>query len=701
MWHGDLAPGRLVVGIGPRLATAQLSSQGRFGDVKVGPLMDGIVGTVLVEGRRAYASLIDRGVAVFELQEDGPPQYRGATRLVGELGPMASSGDWLYVASGSYGLRVIDVRDPASPSEVRMGDGSAGSLGLGNVRSVARSGDYLVVACGGSAARPNPGVRVLDIQDPGSPREVADLPTPAEAYSLAVDRDWVYVVHAGPEDSDRQALWVVDLSEPTAPAMAAEVLLTDLIWDIAVDAGRLYIAADDFGVITYDVQEPEVPRLLGLIDAGMAHRLRANGDVLLVFTAGGPVQAYDTSSPREPVLVGLLDAGGPASDVAHDRDALAVAEWSHWPGGALRVVDVAEVGSPRLVATKFLTQWQEAVAMHDRHVLVGGYDQVLRVFELRGDVSAPELVLAGRLNSNMSIRDIELRDDLLFAATARGGSGALWIVDLQEPSAPRQLARVYVPDTAYGVVTNGEFAYVAAGFAGLVTIDVTQPMSASVVAELPEVGRARGVALHGTHAYVATYDRGLAVVDLTRPEAPVMVARVSDEDGIGSGRDVVTDGRAAYVAATETGIAVVDVRDPEAPRLLGVHDTAGVASSVALSADRLYVADEAGGILILERVVLPERPTAVPSCTAISPTPTTTESVTPPPTVGTPDDTRTPSAAPSPTATVTPWASAPAPTSTLAPGVQERLLLPVALALGEPGRVGAGVVLAWGQQTDR
>jgi hypothetical protein len=61
---------------------------------------------------------------------------------------------------------------------------------------------------------------------------------------------------------------------------------------------------------------------------------------------------------------------------------------------------------------------------------------------------------------------------------------------------------------------------------------------------------------------------------------------------------VVRDGH-AYVAAGDGGLRVVDISDPTSPIEIGYYDTPGWAQEVALADDYIYLADDAGGLLIL------------------------------------------------------------------------------------------------------
>jgi len=54
------------------------------------------------------------------------------------------------------------------------------------------------------------------------------------------------------------------------------------------------------------------------------------------------------------------------------------------------------------------------------------------------------------------------------------------------------------------------------------------------------------------------------------------------------------------VAGGEAGVYAVDLDDPANPRLVGHADTPGSARRVAVVGDEIYVADEAGGLIVLE-----------------------------------------------------------------------------------------------------
>ena len=95
---------------------------------------------------------------------------------------MAISGDYAYVADRHGGLRIIDVSDPADPTETGFYDTP------GSAEAIAVSGNYAYVADDIAS-----GLRVIDVSNPATPTETGHLNTPGYAWDVAVVGNYTYV----------------------------------------------------------------------------------------------------------------------------------------------------------------------------------------------------------------------------------------------------------------------------------------------------------------------------------------------------------------------------------------------------------------------------------------------------------------------------------------------------------------------------
>ena len=174
--------------------------------------------------------------------------------------------------------------------------------------------------------------------------------------------------------------------------------------------------------------------------------------------------------------------------------------------------------------------------------------------------------------------------------------------------APTALSFVTIPGFANNVDVSGNFAYVAAGAAGLQVVDVTDRRSPHIVGSLDTPGNANDVRVVGNRAYVADGSAGLQIIDITNPNNPTLLGTL---DTPGEANDVVVVGNRAYVADGPTGLKIIDVSNPQAPALLGTFDTPGIARGVDVSGNIAVIAD--GSSVRTVAVGNPASPTALGS----------------------------------------------------------------------------------------
>jgi hypothetical protein len=89
----------------------------------------------------------------------------------------------------------------------------------------------------------------------------------------------------------------------------------------------------------------------------------------------------------------------------------------------------------------------------------------------------------------------------------------LVVVDVGHAAAPQQVGQSKaLPDILWGIAVAGNLAYVAAGDAGLWVIDVSDPTAPREVGACDTPGEGLGVAVAGNMAYVADGWGGLMIL---------------------------------------------------------------------------------------------------------------------------------------------------------------------------------------------
>jgi DNA-binding beta-propeller fold protein YncE len=174
-----------------------------------------------------------------------------------------------------------------------------------------------------------------------------------------------------------------------------------------------------------------------------------------------------------------------------------------------------------------------------------------------------------------------------FAFVAAGGAG-LQVINIADRTQPVIAAALPLPGNANGVKLLGNFAYVASGSSGLNVIDVSNPLAPLKVGSLSTGANALNLAVRGTSLYVAN-GSNLLIADVTNPVAPTTVS-VLPLNGTIQGVDVDAQRGLAVVAAGPSGIYVVDISKPAAPVVRGTALT-GDARNVILGGNVAFIAD--------------------------------------------------------------------------------------------------------------
>ncbi len=170
----------------------------------------------------------------------------------------------------------------------------------------------------------------------------------------------------------------------------------------------------------------------------------------------------------------------------------------------------------------------------------------------------------------------------------------------------RRVGSCSLPDEAYALAINGDFAYVADWDSGLRVVSIGDPTHPVEVGHVNTHGRAYDVAVNGQYAYVAAETAGLRVISIADPAHPVEVGHLSTS---APAHAVAVSGQYAYVADDTNGLLVVSVADPAQPTLVGSCGSIGQVEQVTVDGSRAYVATS--GLYWIVSIADPAHPNVI------------------------------------------------------------------------------------------
>ncbi len=377
---------------------------------------EGVATSVVVHQPYAYIAAQWGGLWVIDVTK---PDRREAKHYMEESSAavdLAVLDTNVYLADSSNGLRVVDVQ-PTIPRPV----GLYPTIGYFGNLDVA--GSYAYLADGAN------GLQVLDVTDPTQPSllaslrgtgwgELADVQV-HEQYAFATDQ--IYAT-----DAVTGMLRVINVSNPQNPYEAAARGRPGYAHGVDVESGLALIAGE--GLWLVDVHIPAAAQAITTCaTGGQPLGVAAEGDYAYVAAAWGGLQVVSIENPQQPAKVGGTTAWY-VSNVAISGTHCYVAS-----GTYLRVLDCADPTVPRQVGYHAY-QSGSVVEMAQQVALRAGYAYV-------------------------------------------AASGGIHAMNVGAPSSPTEAGFLHLPAATTDIVFAGEYAYVAAGAAGMyiLGIKVTPP----------------------------------------------------------------------------------------------------------------------------------------------------------------------------------------------------------------------------------
>jgi len=244
----------------------------------------------------------------------------------------------------------------------------------------------------------------------------------------------------------------------------------------------------------------------------------------------------------------------------------------------------------------------------------GGYRQPvdLRVVSFPYEQARPQETVAAGLFGPSGVGALEVQGSTAFAAVKSG----LMVLDVSDAASPQVLSTLdqHAPRGSWGLLAVADGLAVLAHSRGtlrdrgvsmgLSLIDVREPSAPRPISAitLPQGSdNVADITLRGPMLLVAARRSGLFIYDVTDPSSPGLLSQYKPRHWT---RGVASEGGVAYLSVSTTQgaswVHVLDISDPSDPQLIKCLDTPGVAQRLAVSFSYLYVADRQAGLRIYD-----------------------------------------------------------------------------------------------------
>jgi len=345
---------------------------------------------VTLSGTYAFFYENRRCLVIINISTPSSPFYVGECEVNYEISELDISGNFIGVSRGK-GFSLYDISTPGSPSSQGYFDTPDKIFSFSN--PVVASGNYVYMACG------HDGLRIMDVSDPSNPQVIGLCADFNAERALAVSGKYAFCISR----SIGVQLYVVDISYPSNPELVASLELPrvdppgnpyDHI-DMAIQGNYAYISgtkwiSQDFAtLVIVDISDPINPITIGTYVCpvescnygGIAlsgnYAYLAVSDHSIVDSRRAGLRVIDISNPANPREVNHYISNAEGS---HTKDLVIRDNYAYLAGDWLTIIDISypeslsEIYSYSLGCCKGLYQ----VALSGDYAYLGN----LRIFDI-------------------------------------------------------------------------------------------------------------------------------------------------------------------------------------------------------------------------------------------------------------------------------------------------------------------------------
>lgn len=365
------------------------------------------------------------------------------------------------------------------------------------------------------------------------------------------------------------------------------ILLSAPIQDIWVkgDMTHIYAACGDTGlqVVYFDAEGPEdkFVQVIGWRDTeGFASGVCENGGYTYVADGENGLVVFNTGFPSNPQRIATLPLNGAARDVwiVGGLRALVSADTA-----GLYMIDVSVPGEPEIldqyvIPSIFPTQDKPAahaaITIGDSVAYLSAGWGGMHILDIRNPSNITAMASWPTTGTALDVRDTWITGD--YAHLACGDKGfytQIDISDIQNITGPQSKSN----DTdgfATKIIVESDTAFTADSHNGHLILDVDINNVPSILESFPMADVCYGVTRSGDYAYAAAGRAGLKIFEIqtTYPEGEMIPLAAANTNG--EVRSVTQTGAFAYVADGSRGVKLFDVTDVANPEQTGVYNQA-------------------------------------------------------------------------------------------------------------------------------
>ncbi len=458
--------------------------------------------------------------------------------ISGEAFTSFADKNYLYIAYGEGGLKIIDITDPKEFEFLSSFDSQ--------VQNVI---DVIVKDNTAYVADMYKGIFILDVLNPQNPILLSNLTIDGRIHSIFLWNNFLII------NSREMGIRIVDISNPNAPSLVRSYKTPEISLSCAVYKNYLYIA---------DSKSLEILQISNDGELKFVGRILSEFDIEDLFIEQDRLYVVDTEGAN--IFVGSPNRDDNVKTI-------------------LKIFSLTNASSPTLLGKyeteKVTTEKSRRLFVKDNIAYLSvGFDGIEII-----DVSNPSApTIYSKIEppeNSLKYHGIFIKDNLAFVGIDWGG---IEVIDISQTSSPTRISRYQLSERAQGLFLKDNKAYITMGRDALLTVD----LNLKRISKLKIEGNLDKIIVKDEYAYVLDMIKGLRVFDISSSENPTSVS-LFKKVGNNNPVDFEVLQNFAYILDGEEGVVVADISNPIDPIFLSQYTPQEKATVLEISGNYLFL----------------------------------------------------------------------------------------------------------------
>jgi hypothetical protein len=501
--------------------------------------------SLAVSGNYLFISTTNNGLLVFDISNKSAPTQLNSSNALLTGGYSASDmkvvGNYLYVADQRNGLDIIDISTPASPTHVGNfqtdKSGSNGGTAYGDATGLDVVGGYAYVAAY------QEGLYIIDVSNPAAPTQAGVYTNGDYAWTVRVNGNYAYLANYN------SGLEVIDVSNKAAPTLAGNYP-DQRYTAVQYSGGKAFMGSGRDGLHIIDVSAPATPTLLGAVKTnGLPQHVSFYGNYAYVvddsYYGTDNVFIYDVTDPRNASVLGSIH---PAQGSISSSNVTGTRLYVSQCYNGLAIYDLTDPTSPSLV-TRVTGSYDclERMATNGNYLYATNGSTGMKSFQVLGGAPAEvgslalgsqarDIKVSGSyayvaMDGGIAVVDISTPASPSVAATyattnpvysldlvgttlyAASGNTGLIILDISTPASPSLAGTQDISGDARAVSVSGNHAYLGVFCDRVSAVNIVDPANTAMSGSANYIpGCISTVKVNGDYIWAAFMGGGLQIL---------------------------------------------------------------------------------------------------------------------------------------------------------------------------------------------